>query len=66
MNPKRGQPPKPPEDLRTRKKLLSYSDSELAVIKTAYEVAGSPNTLSRWLATVTLEEARRIIESAEK
>lgn len=61
MTPKRGQPPKPPEKSRTEKISFRYTPEEKAKLEAAWEALGSPNTLSRWLATVTLEEAERIL-----
>lgn len=66
MTPKRGQPPKPPEKRRTEKKELLYSTEELATLEKAYQLDGEPNTFSRWLANMTLEEAERIIIEHEK
>lgn len=61
MTPKRGQPPKPPEKKRTEMVYYRYTPEEKARLEAAWEASGSPNTLSRWLAEVTLEEAERIL-----
>ena len=61
MTPKRGQPPKPPEEHRTKQKTLMYNAAELAKLEEAYRLSESPRTFSRWLANITLEEAERII-----
>ncbi len=66
MTPKRGQPPKPPEKRRDVEKKLRYSAEEIATLEEAYRISGSPNTFSRWLATITTEEAKRIIDSHKK
>lgn len=66
MTPKRGQPPKPPGERRTIYKNLAYNQTEMALLEEAYRLSGEPNTIARWLAEITLEEARQIIESHQK
>lgn len=66
MTPKRGQPPKPPEEKRVEKKELRYSTKELELLEEAYQLIGMPNTFSRWLANVTLEEAEKIVREHKK
>lgn len=66
MSPKRGQPPKPPEKRRTIYKNLAYNPEEIEKLEKAWQLAGSPNTISRWLATVTLDEAEKIITEYQK
>lgn len=61
MTPKRGQPPKPPEEQRNDKISLRFTKAERTILEEAYRLSGSPNTLARWLASTTLEEAERII-----
>ena len=61
MTPKRGQPPKPPEEHRLNKQTVRYNDAEMELLKTAYQKSESPRPFLRWLANITLEEAERII-----
>lgn len=61
MSPKRGQPPKPPEEQRTESVSYRYTKGEKALLQEAWELSGSSKTLSRWFAEITLEEAKKII-----
>jgi hypothetical protein len=66
MTPKKGQPPKPPERKREIEKKLRYSPEELVIVEEAYRLSESPRPFLRWLANITLDEAREIIESTKK
>lgn len=66
MTPKRGQPPKPPEEQRKNKASIRYNDVEMKLLEDAYALSDSPKTLSRWLAEITLEEAQKIIDSHKR
>ncbi len=66
MVPKRGQPPKPPEEKRDVVKRVLYTRDEIEILEAAFALSGKQRSFSRWLATITMEEARRIIESHKK
>ncbi len=66
MTPKRGQPPKPLEEQRTESVSYRYTKEEKALLQEAWELSGSPKTLSRWFAEITLEEAKRIVNDSKK
>jgi hypothetical protein len=66
MTPKRGQPLKPPEKRRDVEKRLRYSPEEIAIVEEAYKISESKRPFLRWLANTTIDEARKIIESAKK
>jgi len=66
MTNRRGQPPKPLEQHKNEKQSLRYTKDEMELLREAYRLAGSPRTLARWLAEMTLEEARKIVASHKK
>jgi len=66
MNPKRGQPPKPLEKQRKNRQVVRYSDIEMTLLHEAYALSESKRPFLRWLANVTLEEARKIVDSHRK
>lgn len=66
MVPKRGQPPKPPEERREAQMKIRHTEAERALLEKAHQLSGSPRTLARWVASVTVEEAQRIVNEHEK
>ncbi len=66
MAKKRGQPPKPPEQRREIQMKILHTEAERALLEKAYQLSGSPRTLARWVASVTIEEAQRIVNEHEQ
>ena len=66
MTPKRGQPPKPPEEQRTKRMMIRHTEAERALLEEAHKLSGSKRTLATWVATITIEEAERIIKQHKK
>ena len=66
MTKKRGQPPKPPEDQRTKRMMIRHTEAERALLEEAYRLSGSERTLATWVSSVTVEEAEKIIKSHKK
>ncbi len=66
MSPKRGQPPKPPENQRTKKMTIRHTEAERALLEEAHRLSGSKRTLATWVSSVTVDEAEKIIESHKK
>ena len=66
MAKKRGQPPKPPEEQRTKRMMIRHTEAERALLEEAYRLSGSERTLATWVSSVTVEEAEKIIKSHKK
>lgn len=66
MVPKRGQPPKPPEERKKSTLGFRVTNEEKALLEEAYKLSGVAETFSRWVVGITLEEARRIVEDSKK
>ena len=66
MAKKKGAKPKPIDEHRKNQKKLLYSDDELKLIEEAYEIAEKPYPFARWLANITLDEAKKIVTQSKK
>ena len=66
MTKKRGQPPKPPYEQRTRQMTIRHTQAERELIEQAYKLSESQRTLATWVASVTVSEAEKIIELHKK
>lgn len=66
MTPKRGQPPKSPEDRKDSQIGLRVTEQERSLLENAYHLSGTAETFSRWMIGISLEEAQKIVDSHRK
>ena len=61
MTPRRGQPPKPKAIRKVEQVGFRVTKAEKDILEKAHRFSGSTESFSRWMAKVSIEEARRII-----
>lgn len=66
MAPKRGQPPKPPEEKKSVQKNVMFTDGQIADVETAKEIESPEKKTAAYIRDVAVDHARRVIEKGRK
>lgn len=66
MTPKRGQPPKPPEERKTVHRNVSYTESQIADVDAAKQIEAPDKKFSAYIRDMSLEHAQKVLENAQK
>ncbi len=62
MSPKRGQPPKPPEEVKDIQKSVSFNEKQIAAVEAAIEVESPTKRFGAYVRDVVVDHAEKVIK----